>query len=167
MMNLIPDRIEINTIRCLIKNIDENDIEDICLLYADEETRKYLGGILQKDDARIKVRNMINTKENVYVIRNKENNDFIGLLYLSRYYDDVNIELSYELLSNKFGCGYASECLLQMLNYLKEIGIRNIVAETQKKNLNSIKLLLKLGYKKVNELVRFDEEQIVFEKNLS
>lgn len=166
MIELIPQTININTNRCTIKNIKEEDINDISILYQDKETRKYLGGTIPKEEAIIKINEIINNKENVYTIRDKNNKDFIGLLYLAKYYDEVNIELSYELLSNKYRQGYATECLLQILNYLKEIGIKKVVAETQKKNKNSIKLLEKLGYKKIKELKRFNEEQIVFEKKL-
>ena len=62
--------------------------------------------------------------------------------------------------------GYAYEAIMSFLSYLKQIGIQTLVAETQKKNTSSIKLLKRLGFMKMKELVRFGEKQLVFIKTI-
>ena len=166
MLEKIPSKIYLNTPRCQISNLRSNDQEEVIRLYTDEITRKYLGGALNFAEAKEKVEFLLNSNNKVYSIREKKNNRFLGLLYLNPYYDNNYIELSYELCSKYFGKGYAQEAIQALLQHLYILGIKEIVAETQKKNTKSIKLLKKIGFIKMKELVRFNEEQIVFIKNL-
>jgi len=164
MLDKVPSKIRINTSRCIISNLTTSDIEDVILIYTDEITRKYLGGALDRSKAREKVLNLLNNQAKVYVVKEKENDFLLGILYLNIYYDEKNIELSYEFKSNYFGMGYAYESIMSFLHYLEQNGIHVLVAETQKKNISSIKLLKKLGFVKMKELVRFGEKQIVYKK---
>ena len=164
MLDKVPRNISINTPRCIISNLTPRDIEDVILIYIDEISRKYLGGALDENKAREKVLNLLNNHAKVYAIKEKENDSLLGILYLNIYYDEKNIELSYEFKSNYFGMGYAYESIMSFLHYLEQNGIQVLVAETQKKNINSIKLLKKLGFVKMKELVRFGEKQIVYKK---
>ena len=164
MLDKVPSKIRINTSRCIISNLTTSDIEDVILIYTDEITRKYLGGALDRSKAREKVLNLLNNQAKVYAIKEKENNSLLGIIYLNVYYDEKNIELSYECKSNYFGMGYAYESIMSFLLYLKQVGLRVLVVETQKKNISSIKLLKKLGFEKIKELVRFGEKQIVYKK---
>ena len=164
MLDRVPRNISINTPRCIISNLTPRDIEDVILIYIDEISRKYLGGALDENKAREKVLNLLNNHAKVYAIKEKENDSLLGILYLNIYYDEKNIELSYEFKSNYFGMGYAYESIMSFLHYLEQNGIQVLVAETQKKNINSIKLLKKLGFVKMKELVRFGEKQIVYKK---
>lgn len=166
MLDKVPSKIRINTSRCIISNLTTSDIEDVILIYTDEITRKYLGGALDRSKAREKVLNLLNNQAKVYAIKEKENNSLLGIIYLNVYYDEKYIELSYEFKSNYFGMGYAYESIMSFLLYLKQVGLRVLVVETQKKNINSIKLLKKLGFVKIKELVRFEEIQIVYKKQL-
>lgn len=164
MLDGVPRNISINTPRCIISNLTPCDIEDVILIYTDEITRKYLGGALDENKAKEKVLLLLNNHAKVYAIKEKENDSLLGILYLNIYYDEKNIELSYEFKSNYFGMGYAYESIMSFLHYLEQNGIHVLVAETQKKNKNSIKLLKKLGFVKMKELVRFGEKQIVYKK---
>ena len=164
MINKIPSEICINTSRCLINNLTISDVEDFILIYTDEITRKYLGGALNKSKAKEKAIHLLENQDKVYAVRDNKNDSLLGILYLNIYYDKKYIELSYEFKSNCFGMGYAYESIASFLQYLKQVGIQTIVAETQKKNTSSIKLLKKLGFSKTKELVRFGEKQIVFKK---
>ena len=164
MMDKIPSNIYLNTSRCVISNLTFSDIEDVIPIYTDEITRKYLGGALDKEKAKEKAELLLENQVKVYVVKEKINNSILGILYLDLYYDKKYIELSYEFKSNYFGMGYAYESIMSFLHYLEQNGIHVLIAETQKKNKNSIKLLKKLGFVKMKELVRFGEKQIVYKK---
>ena len=166
MIDKIPSNIYLNTSRCVIINLTFSDIKDVIPIYTDEITRKYLGGALDKEKAKEKVELLLENQAKVYVVKEKINNSILGILYLDLYYDKKYIELSYEFKSNYFGMGYAYEAIMSFLSYLKQIGIQTLVAETQKKNTSSIKLLKRLGFMKMKELVRFGEKQLVFIKTI-
>lgn len=159
------------TDRCYLQKIQAEDKKDIIKLYTNSETRMYLGGALsiqeadEKFDDLIKNHQIINN-EAIYTVKLK-NEKFIGLIYLSPYYDINFYEISYEFLPEYWGHGYAYEVMQEILNTCRmKFGLKKIYAETQTKNLRSRKLLEKLGYKKENELIRFNEDQTVYSINL-
>jgi ribosomal-protein-alanine N-acetyltransferase len=58
------------------------------------------------------------------------------------------IDLGFAFLPEYHGHGFAKEASLAIINYAKEsLGIKSLVAITDKENDSSIKLLMKLGFK--------------------
>lgn len=100
----------IETNRCRLTRIKEEDYEDVKKLYINHQVRRYLGGII-KDDILIrkKYSDILERSENgshYWVIRLNSNNDFIGLTSLEKYHDHESIEVSYEFLPQWWGAGY-------------------------------------------------------------
>ncbi len=158
---------KIMTERCQLSKIKSSDTKDIIKVYTNEKTRKYLGGPLTKKEAEEKVKKLVSTPQDIYTVRLRKDNMFIGLIYILPYYDTDLYEISYEFLPQFWNKGYAYEVMKKCLAICNdELGYYEIVAETQKKNINSKKLLEKLGYSKQKEIVRFSEEQIVYAINL-
>ncbi len=161
----------LSTERCCLKKVTDEDRKDIIKLYVNPDTRKYLGGALSTQAAEEKfddiIKNQATTNNDaVYTVKLKDKT-FIGLIYLSPYYDKSFYEISYEFLPQYWGNGYAFEVMNAILDDCRlKPGFDKVYAETQTKNFRSRKLLEKLGYKKEKELVRFNEKQTVYSINL-
>lgn len=149
--------------RCKFRLIKSKDFDFYYKLQKNEVVRKFLGGIANDIEIERKFYSIINTKELYYIIEEKESNDDIGLISLTNYYEEGRIELSYEILPDYFGKGYAFENVKRVIDFaLLELGIIELVAETQISNEKSVRLLERLGMKREKEIVRYNEKQAVY-----
>ena len=153
------------TKRCKLSKIQKSDYEDVKKLYTDERVRQFLGGIVEEDIYRTKFTNMCKGNNNslYWVVRQKYDNQFIGLVSLDLYHDGINTEISYQLLPKWWGYGYATEIVQKVISYaFRELGLIKIVAETQLANKSSCKLLNKIGMNLEGTVERFGAEQLIF-----
>lgn len=157
----------IKTKRCKLLIIQDCDYSDLKKLYTNDQVRKYLGGAT---DDEILLRNKFeevldNSRNDAYywVIRSISNNEFIGLITLDNYHDGKNIEVSYQLLPEWWGSGYATEVLKAIIDYsFGELGLAKLMAETQTENISSCRLLERVGMKFERNLYRFNAKQSIF-----
>ncbi|WDF04500.1 GNAT family N-acetyltransferase [Shouchella hunanensis] len=155
----------IKTNRCLLSKLQEDDYEDVKLLYVDESVRKYLGGTLKEESIQVRFNEMnLSSKDSAYfVVRENDTNRFIGLISLDTHYDGVSTEVSYQLLPKWWGEGYATEIVKEFIYYaFHKLNLTEIVAETQLANKASCRLLEKLGMKLQETVLRFGEEQAIY-----
>jgi [ribosomal protein S5]-alanine N-acetyltransferase len=158
------------TERCFIRSYQKSDKADVRKLFLDQEVRTYLGGIREDDSIGVILEEMLNPSDSSYywVVREKGTDDFIGLLSLDPHHDGVNLEISYQLLPNWWGMGYATEVVQVIIHFaLSELNLPKVVAETQTANVSSCKLLEKLGMKLEREITRFGAEQAIYSITLS
>ncbi|MEK4237508.1 GNAT family N-acetyltransferase [Paenibacillus sp. FSL H7-0714] len=153
----------IETKRCRLIGLQEIDFEDLKKLYSNHQVRKYLGGAT---DDEILLRNKFNdvlknsTDAYYWVIRSINDNQFIGLVTLTKYHDGLNIEVSYQFLPEWWGSGLATEVIKTIIEYsFNELGLSRLVAETQTANIASCRLLERVGMKLECKLYRFNAEQ--------
>ena len=74
------------------------------------------------------------------------------------------MEISYQLMPDSWGKGFAIEALEKVIKHVnKNLNVKTILAETQVKNLRSVNLLRKLGFREIRKLERFGESQSLFE----
>lgn len=100
---------------------------------------------------------------NVYLIELRENKVPVGLIFLVRK-DNNRIELGYRLLDIHWGRGYCNEaCTLLLIEYFKRNN-DNVYAETHAENINSIKLLSKLGFKEIEYSWQYNCREFQLEK---
>jgi [ribosomal protein S5]-alanine N-acetyltransferase len=157
----------IETNRCRLTKINEEDYEDVKKIYANHQVRRYLGGIIE-DEVILRKKYSDILKRSFsgayyWVIRSKTSNEFIGLTSLEKYHDHKSIEVSYEFLPQWWGAGYATEVISKLIDYgFNELGLDNIVAETQTANGASCKLLERVGMILESKLHRFGAEQAVY-----
>ena len=154
------------TNRCTLERMMPADYADVMQLYQDEKVRRYLGGTL--DEAHFKPRFDQLCADpldaSYWVVRHMEDLAFMGLISLDPHHDGDAFELSYQLLPQWWGAGYAEEISRAVLHYgFTELGFDKIVAETQAANTASRKLLEKLGMTLVKTLERFGEMQCLYE----
>lgn len=158
----------INTDRCYLSELRQSDIEKAVKLFTDERVRRYLGGTLSVELAVEKLNSWLNNKNDLYLtVSLLENGDFVGIISLTDHHDGENKELSYQFLPEFWGRGLAFESISATLDFLKtNTGINTLVAETQGKNQASCKLLERLGFSLVDNVIRFSENQNIYKKIL-
>lgn len=153
------------TERCFMNTFQKSDYLDVKKLYVNQEVRKYLGGTRQEDSIELVLDDMLNSgSDSMYwVVREKHTDDFIGLVSLDPHHDGVYLEISYQLLPNWWGKGYASEVVQLLIHYaLNELNLSKVIAETQTANTSSCKLLERLGMELERTISRFGAEQAIY-----
>ncbi|MCL2197627.1 MAG: GNAT family N-acetyltransferase [Defluviitaleaceae bacterium] len=150
--------------RIILTPLSENDFQELTPLITNEEVRKYLGGVRPVEDTLNGWRDCIKA-ENVYpfTIRLKNSNAAVGLVILAPHHNPEDMEVSFLLLPNQQGQGYAKEAVEVLHSFCKqELRLTHVVSETQTANTRSRRLLEKLGYKIKTETERFGEKQTIY-----
>jgi ribosomal-protein-alanine N-acetyltransferase len=98
-----------------------------------------------------------------FTIREKSTHVGIGIMSITAYHDGQRQELSYQILPAYWGRGIAYRCACKMVEYARDdLQLPQLVAETQRNNLRSRRLLHKLDMEEEQEIVRFGEVQTVY-----
>jgi [ribosomal protein S5]-alanine N-acetyltransferase len=148
-----------------IESLTEDDRDALVRLWTEPIVRAYLGGVLALDDAQKRADAVIGDHENARAIRNRTayGERMLGLVTLGIHCDLSEPEISYLLLPEFHGRGYASAALAQTCDYVFATrGFERIVAETQRANVSSIRLLERLGFEHLYDCERFGATQSVY-----
>jgi [ribosomal protein S5]-alanine N-acetyltransferase len=157
----------IHTNRCELTNLQSNDWQLVKKLYTNIQVRRFLGGVVDLHNVNLKFRNMLesNTPSKYWVIRVKNNSstDGIGIISLDRHYNNIDIEVSYQLLPEWWNKGYGTEVVKAVVDYaLTVLGCPRVIAETQIANTASCRLLESIGMHLEQTLERFQAQQGIF-----
>ncbi|MEK3886680.1 GNAT family N-acetyltransferase [Bacillus sp. FSL K6-3431] len=145
------------TKRCFINTFQKSDYIDVKKLYVNQEVRKFLGGIRQEDSIEVALGEMLNSSDDSFywVVREKYTDIFIGLVSLDPHHEGSYLEISYQLLPNWWGKGYATEVVKLIIHYaLNELDLTKVVAETQTANKSSCRLLGRVGMELERNIIR-------------
>ena len=155
----------LETLRCRLDALREEDYNAVKQLYTDEKVRQYLGGIVGEAAYKAKFSKMLeHDADSLYwVIQQRHNGEFIGLISLDLHHDNASREVSYQLLPCWWGYGYGTEAVGKIIEYaFTVLKLPKLVAETQKANTASCRMLEKLGMKLEDTVVRFGAEQNIY-----
>ena len=139
--NIFIKLLPIKTERLEIKKTSINDIDLLLKMDKQEETQKYLGGVKNKT-----------REERLEFLKKKENNSSSLTVYLNNIPIGFiglknNSELSYIFDYDYWHKGYCTESCRELINIaFNKFNIRTINANTIKENINSIKVLERLGF---------------------
>lgn len=152
------------TARCLIKNLSKNDQTDVEALFMNEQVRQFLGGPRRVDLSKeLTDRIHSHPSTNHWVIREKKTNECIGLVTLNPHHNGIDFELSYQLMPNWWGEGYATEVLHVIIHFaFNHLKLPKVIAETQTANKASCPLLEKVGMTFEQTISRFGAEQAIY-----
>lgn len=156
------------TKRCLLSQPTHSDKPALRRLFANEQTRMFLGGKQSPEAIETRCARVVaETAAYHAVVRSSRTNEFLGLLSLAPYHQGDDMEVSYEFLPEYWGQGYAEEALKAFLPFaMQELNLTSLLAETQLQNTRSIRLLQKLGMQQTRQLERFGEQQVVYRLDL-
>ncbi|GEM_PF-368240 len=137
----------IETVRCILRSFEEKDLDSFMIYRNNNEWMKYQGfKNLTKDEYRKALLVPPNIENGVQLaIADKNTDELLGDLYLIK--KENTIEIGYTINPAYARKGYMTEILEAVLIKLKECypGYK-IIAEIEKDNIPSKKLLLKLGF---------------------
>jgi [ribosomal protein S5]-alanine N-acetyltransferase len=151
--------------RCYLDAPLPRDKADLIRLLTDARVRTYLGGALSESlaNSRVAVELANPTADASWAIRRNDDGVFLGSISLAKHHDGDDIEVSYALLPEHHGMGYATEALLLALAYgFREMNLQRIVAETQSANQRSIRLLERVGMQFEKHVIRFAAQQSIY-----
>ncbi|RXJ04422.1 N-acetyltransferase [Anaerobacillus alkaliphilus] len=155
----------LETNRCVLSLIHKDDYEDVKKLYLDERVREYLGGTVTEERVKGSFTSIIEADDGslYFVAREKATKQFIGTVSLDTHHDGVSTEVSYQLLPEWWGAGYATEVVKEVIQYgFTELQLPELVAETQAANEASCRLLERLGMTVKENVQRFGAEQVIY-----
>lgn len=144
----------IETERLLLKEINENYVDDILKIRSNEIINQYVQRVSPKNnyDALqfiLTIKERIKNNQTFYWgISLKDQSNLIGTICLWNFSEDrKEAEIGYELLPDYHRKGIMSEALKTVLDFaFNELHLQEIVAMTHKLNENSKGLLLKQGF---------------------
>ena len=161
--NHIKEILPIKTERLTIDKTTSSDIGLLLKLDKQEETQKYLGGVKNKSqeerldflkNKEYKLNNNLSIPLTIYL-----NNNAIGFIELKNI-DSIQAEISYIFDYDYWNYGYCTEASLNIIeNIFNTLDIKSIIAHTVKENINSIRVLEKIGFKYIKET---EKDNVIF-----
>ena len=144
--------IQMNTERLTIRYIEENDWKSIQSIWLDFKQSEYVIYDNYKETNSESVKQRI-AKWTQFTQSGIEHifftvclgNEVIG--YVSLNIEGDGYEIGYGFLDKVHGKGYARESITAILDYMKKLGVKRIVARTALKNVPSVRLLESLEFK--------------------
>jgi len=148
------------TERLIIREIDGQDLQSMFLLHSDPEVHTFLEApivnIQQASDIIDFIREQyVSFGIGRWAVVDKVSGDFLGWSGLKFITDMVNdhidyYDLGYRFLKRHWGNGYATEAALASLNYgFQQMKLKEIYAIADSRNVNSSKVLKKVGFKAI------------------
>jgi [ribosomal protein S5]-alanine N-acetyltransferase len=153
----------LQTNRCNLRAPRPEDREQFLTLNNNPDVRRYLGGLRSEAQINERFALYLNSTGSCWVVEQKSDRKFIGVVSLSPHHDRIDIEISYEFLPAYWGKGFAAEAVLRVLEYaLDELRLLRVVAETQIANEKSIRLLERIGMRFERGVERFGAKQAIY-----
>ncbi|MDB4089115.1 GNAT family N-acetyltransferase [Flavobacteriales bacterium] len=149
---MIEEKFHIETERLKLRDFKISDAFSFFHLNLDEEVMKYTGDVTfdSVEETEIFLNNYSDYERNGFgrwtVVR-KEDNEILGWCGLKKRQDGV-IDIGYRFHKKFWNKGYATESARACLNYGFEVlNLEEIIGNTDRENLASIKVLEKIGLK--------------------
>ena len=143
------------------------DTPALLRLHTDREVRHFLGGPVAESVASQRVQSLIanNRPLPAWAIRSANSNlsPLLGVVSLDQHHDGRDIEVSYALLPEYQGRGFATEAVQFALRHaFCQMGLARVIAETQSRNARSVALLNRIGMLFQRTVIRFGAEQSIY-----
>lgn len=157
--------IRIRSERLLIREPLDSDRAAMIRLLTDPVTREYLGGAVDYASRQALELSPLGLSWGRWALVRTEDDTLIGSITLD--YDRGELELSYALLPEFTGQGYAAESCLALLGWAQEtLEDELVIAVSQTRNKRSVALLRKLGFTVRKGLEEFGTQQLLLERSL-
>lgn len=163
----------LQTKRLILETIDEDRIEELSSLLANEKVHKFFPKTLSKKEShefleKIEKRQFEDGVSFWGVIR-KDDNKFLGICgLLKQTIDGINeIEVGYRISDEFWGKGYGTEAAEGCIQYARdELKLKSIISLILKENTQSIRVAEKNGLKIEKESMFHDQVHQVYRKQL-
>jgi len=150
--------------------LDQHDLPQVVRLYMDAQAREFLGGPVPEEVAHERALSLLRASPHHFnwAIRRGSDSRFLGVCSLGPHYDGIETELSVLLLPEHQGRGYATAALKAVLEYaFGTLRLTKVVAETQRVNARSVRILQRIGMALERSVIRFGAAQSIYAINAS
>mgnify|MGYP001554239794 CR=1 FL=1 len=171
-------KVILETERLILREIIPEDESAFFKMDSDPEVHRFLGNSPVKDLAQIKDVIAFIRKQYLengigrWAVVEKDSNEFIGWCGLKYFTETINnhihiYDLGYRFSKDHWGKGYATEAAKACLEYgFNKMKLKEIYAMTDSRNLNSNKVLKKLGFTFIEKFDYDGDESDWFKLNL-
>jgi ribosomal-protein-alanine N-acetyltransferase len=157
--------VRIRSPRLVIRPPGDADRAAMIRLMTDPVTREYLGGAVDYASRQALELSPLGLTWGRWVLALADDDTMIGSITLD--YDRGELELSYALLPERTGQGYAAESCIALLDWARhELEDEVVIAISQTRNKRSVALLRKLGFTVRKGLEEFGTQQLLLERSL-
>ena len=157
--------VRIRSPRLVIRPPGDADRAAMIRLMTDPVTREYLGGAVDYASRQALELSPLGLTCGRWVLALAGDDTMIGSITLD--YDRGELELSYALLPEWTGQGYAAESCIALLDWARhELEDELVIAISQTRNKRSVALLRKLGFTVRKGLEEFGTQQLLLERSL-
>ncbi len=171
MNNLFSEFDKLDIGKYVIRKIHLDDCEDIFSIYGDKEVMKYdIENIVKSiDEAKENIKMIHKGIENKWFVRwavvEKNSNKLIGTIALHHFeFGNNRVQIGYNLKRNYWKKGIMNEVLKSTIDYLSyNRSLKEIEASINTKNIDSMKLAEKVGFKLYKKI---DADTVIFKKLL-
>lgn len=158
--------VRIRSPRLVIRAPGDEDRAAMIRLMTDPVTREYLGGSVDYASRQALELSPLGLSWGRWVLALAEDDTMIGSITLD--YDRGELELSYALLPEWTGQGFAAESCIALLSWARaELEDEHVIAISQTRNKRSVTLLRKLGFTVRKGLEEFGTQQLLLERSLT
>ena len=152
---------------CHCRHIVPLDAPALLRLHIDREVRHFLGGPVAESVASQRVQSLISNNRPLPAwatpSANSNQSPLLGVVSLDQHHDGKDIEVSYALLPEYQGRGFATEAVQFALRHaFCQMGLARVIAETQSLNARSVALLNRIGMLFQRTVIRFGAEQSIY-----
>ena len=166
-------KIILETNRLILREFNVNDAENIYKLDLNPNVIKYTGNSTFKniEEAKEFLENYHDYKLNGYgrwAVITKEKNEFIGWCGLKWDKIDNETDIGFRFFEKMWNKGYATESAKACINYgFEKLNLKRIIGKAMKDNVNSIKVLKKIGLEYEQDTELDGEKAVIYriEKN--
>ncbi|MGW0536944.1 GNAT family N-acetyltransferase [Streptomyces sp. NPDC003032] len=153
----------LTTARLVLRPIERADVPQLSRLWTDPEVRRHLGGPVAEDVVRERERRCVGAPGAFTVVRARDH-VVLGLVTVEPAARQGCAEISYQLLPEHWGRGYAREAVgaAAARALASASGGTDVVAVTQEANSRSRQLLEALGARVVERFVEWGEPQVLY-----
>jgi RimJ/RimL family protein N-acetyltransferase len=154
------------TNRLILRELTQNDAEDLFKFFGDPEAMRYFPGTKNLNEIEEWLSLVFQSYQNMHfgpwAVILKGSNEFLGYcgLYLQKNVDGKDeVEILYGFIRRYWGMGYATEAAIGVYEYGKtELKLRRFIALVEPGNLRSSNVVRKVGMKLEKETRRWGRQ---------
>lgn len=149
---IVLPKLELETKRLKIRRFEMKDADAMFEFLSDRESCYLDGGYepyVDKNDDYYDLMSEFMEEETRYVIVRKDIDEVIGMIHLMECNDRAVevMEIGYTMNPSQRRCGYATEAVREMLDYLlHRLHLDMVIAGALEENIISLKMIEKLGF---------------------
>lgn len=129
-------------------------------MLTDPETRRFLGGAVDEEDAEAALPETFGRRWGSFVIERLADEAVLGTCSFS--HERGQLEVGYVLLPDYWSSGYAQEAVAAALEWVAgEVEDDHVIAVTQAANGPSLRLLHRLGFVETERFAEWNAEQVL------